>query len=341
MTLSNSSKNPVVFKLAVAWPLAEWDDLNVLVAVSGGSDSVALLRGLHDLKAQTNGIGRLHVAHFNHGWRDKESDEDALWVAALCQELGLPFHCGSATDELGGSSTSEESARQQRYRFLQATAQHLGARYVCTAHTQNDQVETVLHRIIRGTGIAGLAGIPKVRQLGESVTLIRPLLEVSRQELLDYLASLRQPYRSDSSNKDLSFTRNRIRNSLLPALRDEYNPEVEEALLRLSRQADEVQGFLSETAERMFEQTVTIGAEERTILVTCAPLKVLPNLIAREVCKLAWRKIGWPEQSMGYSQWRELGDLVHAVSPRAGITLPGNVEVIRTVDSLSCRRVTK
>ena len=233
---------PLEEKLANAWSPQAWADVSVLVAVSGGADSVALLRGLWALKH--GGVGQLLVAHFNHRLRGEESDADEEFVCRLARKLGLGFECGrleSAAME-ACSDGIEEAARSQRYQFLTDTAEKSAARYVVCAHTEDDQIETVLHRILRGTGIAGLSGIPRCRRLSPAVTLIRPLLEVRRVELVDYLASLGQAYREDSSNLDRRFTRNRIRHDLLPQLAEHYNPGVGEALRRLGHLAGESSG---------------------------------------------------------------------------------------------------
>ena len=144
---------------------------------------------------------------------------------------------------------SEATARTARYAFLQETAERFGARYVVTGHTADDQAETILHRIVRGTGIAGLAGMARVRPLGPAATLIRPLLDFRRLELLAYLTDLGQPFRSDSSNSDTAFTRNRIRCRLLPELAAEYNPGVVASLVRLGRLAGEVQSVVDALVE--------------------------------------------------------------------------------------------
>src|SRR5262245_32292513 len=205
-------------QLAAGWPPEAWRDVTILVAVSGGADSVALLHALAQLR--TAGEGRLIVAHFNHRLRGAESDGDQAFVEELAARLGLAVVIGrrdGGTDERPDAA-DEESLRESRYAFLRLESGVHGARYVATAHTADDQVETVLLNILRGTGLAGLAGIPRVRPLAEATTLIRPLLGVSRGEILGYLASLDQPFREDASNRNLEYTRNRVRHELLPLL---------------------------------------------------------------------------------------------------------------------------
>ena len=186
---------PLEAKLAAAWPPSDWADVTVLAAVSGGGDSVALLRAMAALK--TGGQGRLCVAHLNHQLRP-DADEDERFVVDLSCRLGLTceverVNVKHLVSQSGDSL--EAAARGARYRFLQDAAGRLGARFVATAHTADDQAETILHRIVRGTGVRGLSGMARVRPLGHA-TLIRPLLAMRRSELQSYLDALGQPYRA-------------------------------------------------------------------------------------------------------------------------------------------------
>src|SRR5688572_29033082 len=203
-------------RLATDWPPAAWREVTVIAAVSGGADIVALLRALLAIRQQ--GAGRQVAAHCNHRLRGAESEADAAFVADLCRQLGLTCEIGIVDVSQAANSGDglEAAAREARYGFLKSVAARHGARYLATAHTADDQAETLLHRIVRGTGLAGLAGIPRVRPLNELTTLIRPLLGARRSEVLAYLADIGQEYRHDASNLDRRFTRNRIRHELLP-----------------------------------------------------------------------------------------------------------------------------
>src|SRR5205823_11908216 len=128
----------------------------------------------------------------------------------------------------GSGRGIEETARDERYRFLEVTAVAIGCRAIATAHTADDQAETILHHVLRGTGLAGLRGIPRARELASGITLIRPLLDLERSVVLDYLAKIGQDFRDDASNRDEAYTRNRIRHQLLPLLAREYNPHIGE-----------------------------------------------------------------------------------------------------------------
>jgi len=323
--------HPIETKLAGAWPPPSWSDVTVLVAVSGGADSVALLRALNLLK--TGGEGRLCVGHFNHHLRGDDSAADERFTRDLCRQLDLPCEVGSTP---GGRPVSdsgdglEAAARAARYEFLQQAAARLGARYVVTAHTADDQAETILHRILRGTGIGGLAAMPRVRPLGPAATLIRPLLQFRREELVAYLNDLGQPYRSDVSNSDVRFTRNRIRHELLPHLAGQYNPGVVDALLRLGSLAGEVQAVLDAIVEELTERSV-VAERGGSVRIDAAALSDQPRYVVRELLMAVWRRQPWPMQAMGFAQWDLLAEMLAAcreASP-AGLppqrTFPGNV----------------
>ena len=291
--------------LANTWPSRAWADVSVLVAVSGGADSVALLRGLAALKGE--GEGRLVVAHFNHQFRGEESDADERFVCRLANELGLRCECGRLEPEQIATCPEglEEAARTRRYQFLIQAAEEVGARYVACAHTSDDQIETILHRIVRGTGIAGLAGMPRCRRLSPAVTLVRPLLEVRRSEVVDYLAALSQPYREDPTNTDRRFTRNRIRHDLLPHLAEHYNPAVGEALLRLGRLAGEAQSVVDGRAGELIRGGAVEMAED-SALVRRDKMEAQPEYLVRDTLLSVWRSRGWPLQAMGFEEWNLL-----------------------------------
>lgn len=294
-------------KLVTAWPPSEWADVTVLVAVSGGCDSVALLRAMTTLRSA--GAGRICVAHLNHQLRP-DSDDDERFVVELCRSLGVVCEVGRVTvDRLAAESGDgiEAAARAARYHFFEQTAGRLGARFVATAHTADDQAETILHRILRGTGVRGLSGMRRVRPLGHA-TLIRPLLAVRRTELEAYLAAIHQPYRHDSSNTDLRFTRNRIRHETMPRLRKQFNSGVSDALLRLGTLAGEAQAVVDELVNELFDRCVVV--ESRAMArIELAALVGRPRYLVRELLMLLWRRQAWPMQAMGHRKWDELSEL--------------------------------
>ena len=186
----------------------------VVVAVSGGPDSMALLTALRALGHRGDLPLRLCVAHLNHRLRGAASDRDALFVAARARAWGLPVYVGVAQNLEPSESNLEERARDQRGRFLRAVAHKIGTRTVALGHTLDDQAETVLHRLARGGGMRGLAAMQAVR--GDGV--VRPLLRRRREECARYLASLGVSAVEDASNRDRRFTRNRLRHEVLPEL---------------------------------------------------------------------------------------------------------------------------
>jgi tRNA(Ile)-lysidine synthase len=351
IAMSTGHSHAFESRLAEAWPTASWCDVHVLAAVSAGPDSVAMLRAMCELKQRAGGQGTLCVAHLNHQSRGEESDADQAWLEQLCHTLGTPLEIGRAdvaamvADQGDGW---EAAARKARYDFLCHTAERVGARWVAVAHTADDQVETVLHRMVRGTGLAGLAGMRRARPLSPTVTLVRPLLDVRREEVLQYLATIGQEARHDSTNSDRRFTRNRLRHELLPALRAQYNMKVDEALTRLAKQADEAQQVISGLVEGLVEKCVQIqpSPQQRetvqgeccatsppasVVRIDCGPLVNEPTLLAREVCRAAWSAANWPLQSMGCDEWQRLAVLVQRADARP-INLPGAIHARRHDD---------
>ena len=189
----------------------------VVVAVSGGPDSTALAHALASLRGDLSLT--IDLAHLNHGLRP-DAAEDAAFVAAMSRTVGLGFHEGTADPRaLAGREglSLEDAGRRLRYEFLTRVAREIGAGVVATGHTLDDQAETVLMRLLRGSGLEGLAGIPPVR-VGGGVRIIRPLIETSRAAVLAYLGAVGAGWREDETNRDTTILRNRIRMVLLPAV---------------------------------------------------------------------------------------------------------------------------
>lgn len=301
------------------FPAASWSDHRILVGVSGGSDSVALLRALcalhqtisplpvSDGQVAHHARPRIHVAHYNHHWRGSESDADQQFVASLCQQLDVELHVGHAPPSTDASGRSEESARRQRHRFLRETAEQAAARFVLTAHTRDDQIETVLFRLLRGTGLRGLSGIRPRRLINPAVTLVRPMLDATRHEVLEYLAAIGQPYREDSSNTDRRYLRNRIRHQLLPLLVADYFPAAPQALARLAEQAGDLSDWLDEVVAQELDRSVRFQATETPAAELSIQFHAHQRpLIRVEIVRAAWRQASWPEMAMTDRHWRAL-----------------------------------
>lgn len=342
-------KTKLVEQVAQNWPVELWREVHLVVAVSGGADSVALARCLASLKQTAGGPGQLFLGHFNHRLRGANSEADADFVRELAHELGLEVIVGQAAESSAGSS--EEAARDARYRFFRDASASVGARYVATAHTADDQTETLLLRLLRGTGIAGMRGIPVTRLLSHAVTVVRPLLGTTRQEVIAYLSELGQAFREDESNATDVYTRNRLRR-LLPQLRSDISESLDQSLASFAKQAEEVQSWLDEQASQLVQECFSQEEEcfapqdkagqskagksragksragQRQITISIASFPPTAPLVVREACKHAWRAAGWPEQAMGYEQWQRLAEVVQADAGKpTSFHLPGEVLV--------------
>jgi tRNA(Ile)-lysidine synthase len=336
----HSPQSCVEREFVSAWPAEAWRDVHVALAVSGGADSVAMLRAAVAVKERAGGAGRLFAAHLNHGIRSEGAANDETWLRELCDRLNVPLEVGQANApalaELAGDGL-EAAARLARYDFLLATAERLGARFVAVAHTADDQVETILQRLLRGTGIAGLAGMPRSRPLSPTVTLIRPLLHVEREEVHAYLATIGQDFRVDATNADVRHTRNRLRHELLPVLRDRFNPDLRQSLLRLATQAEEAQQLISSLANDLAQQCV--GHADQGFAIECRPLAGQSALLVRELCKSAWTRAGWPLQDMGFDQWRQVAELIQSAATSGSINLPAGVRAERRGEAVYLTRI--
>ena len=291
-----------------------------VVAVSGGGDSVALLRCLSDL-APNLGL-RLTVAHLDHGVRGDRAAADARFVADLAGELGLPVEVGHWTPTR--AAHFEADARRARHAWLADVACRRGAAAVALGHTRDDQAETILHRIVRGTGPAGLAGIPACRPLAEGVALVRPLLGVTRAALRAYLEALGQPFREDPTNDDLARTRARLRHDLIPKLAAAYHPAVAGALVRLGRLVGSQRRALGRHLGAL-ERAATIADGPEGVTLDGAALRGVPPAWRAEVLRRAWRRRGWPESGMDAARWRRLAAAV--ARARGRFSAGGGVDV--------------
>lgn len=334
-------------RLLAAWPATEWRDVHVLVAVSGGPDSVALLRGLLDAKRQAAGAGRLFVGHVDHALRGDDSTADADWLADECRRLGVPLFIEKANvgdvAEVRGDGI-EEAARATRYEILTRMAERLGARFVALGHHRDDQVETILFRLLRGSGLRGLAGMPATRPLSASVAAVRPLLNVSRGEIESFLQSIGQASRQDATNLDAELaTRNAIRQEILPQIVQRFGPSATAALLRVAEQAAEAQALIDvlaaellERCQRQVERSPSGGVT--TVTLAAQPLAGQSEMLASEAIRLAWREAGWPEQSMTHSWWRRLTQFAQSPELASPLNLPGDIHASRPEQALLALR---
>ena len=234
------------------------ENSRILVACSGGPDSMALLHLLQDIANHRHTKYDLGVAIVDHSIRPESKDE-VLWLRNQVKALGLPFY--TTTFDVPRLSKdqklSEETVgRQVRYQWLTEIAQSEGYDYIAVAHHKDDQAESILAHLIRGTGLNGLTGMAVV-SYDYTVPVIRPLLDVTKSELLDYLADRDLTYCIDSTNDDISYQRNRIRHRIIPEL-EFINPNVVDAIVRLGSSVDEDLAVISNLTAQAFERIVII-----------------------------------------------------------------------------------
>jgi len=302
----------------------------VLVGVSGGADSVGLLLGLQALAGGDSPPGRLVVAHGRHDLRE-EAGADAAFVVALAGALGLPCVVGDLRvrdrDGVRGEGV-EARARRIRYRFLAETALAHGARHVAVAHTADDQAETILHRALRGTGLAGLGGMRPVRELVPGVALVRPLITVPRAAVRGYLAARAQEWCEDATNADVRHARSFLRHEILPRCAAGPYPAAPAALARLGRQAAGAAAALASAADALLDAHATRGGGGAVVLAADRLARLDPQLVA-EVFVAVWRREDWPQRDMTARHYERLAGLAAtAADPpatAAPIELPGGV----------------
>jgi tRNA(Ile)-lysidine synthase len=329
--------SPFLEQLALEVDRLGLRDIGILVGVSGGADSVAQLRGFHAL-AEPASL-RIVAAHLNHGMRPGAADDDAAWTTELCGRLGIPIVLEKVDVPAYASEhrlNLEEAARTARYQFFDRAARAENCKYVTVAHTADDQVETVLHHLFRGTGLAGLRGMQAVRPLADGLALVRPLLRIHRTHIEDWLGQIGQDYLTDITNADTVRTRSRIRHSVLPALERELGPQVRESLLRVANQADELQAAIEELSQGLLNRCVD---DETTDLVRLSAevLAGEPRHLVREVFVSLWKRKNWPRRAVDFDDWDRLARLVKEGGTS---TLPGNIEATRRGNLVVIRRRT-
>jgi tRNA(Ile)-lysidine synthase len=300
--------------------------LRLAVGVSGGADSVALLRAL---AARGGELGLvLHVAHLHHGLRGAEADGDLEFVRELAEKLGLPFHSArvdvAAEAQADGDSgkareSIEEAARRLRYDWFRQLLSRGEVDAVATAHTLDDQAETVLAKFLRGAWTEGLSGIHPVVLFPEG-QILRPLLAASRAEVEAYLGTLGQEWRQDSSNDDVVYTRNRVRHELLPLL-ESWNPQLREHLTQMAELARDEEAHWKDQIERLAPQLILPGSPVRDggraghdgFALDVTRLQAQPPAVQRRILRHAAEQLG---VSLGFQATESLRDV--ALNGRAG-----------------------
>jgi tRNA(Ile)-lysidine synthase len=316
----------------------------VAVACSGGADSVALLHILAELR-DTLGIV-LSVGHFHHQIRGTEADGDKQFVEELAVKLPLEFHSGSGNvpEHAAESKISiETAARELRHEWFAELIRQGKADKIATAHTRDDQAETVLMRILRGTGARGLAGIAPAQKAKH---LVRPLLTTCRSEVEAYLKARGQCWREDSSNLNLGHTRNRIRHTLLPLLERDFNPAIRQTLADLAELAHAEDDYWTNELASLLPRLVHEGKPSRSgrsssgesqgvLALDLSALRVLPLAIRRQVMHRTAHRLG---VSLEFKHIQQLAALAEQGKPCAKLVLPDGLMANRTAREIQFSR---
>ena len=309
----------------------------VLVGVSGGPDSVALVRVLvHLAKSRDLTLG---IAHLNHGLRGKESQRDERFVRDLSQKLGLPFFSKTLDIRVQAKKehlSIEEAGRNARYAFFTQTADTQGFTKIATGHNQDDNAEQVLMNLLRGSGPKGLSGIPPVREN----RFIRPLIQMPKSRILNFLKAKEYPFVMDSSNTDESYLRNKIRHTLIPLLEDAFNPEIKAGLDRLSHILRQEEGFLTAQATQAFNHC---ALEHNKTRVTLSIPRLTQNhpAIVNRILRLAIARVKKDLRRITLTHIQDILTFMDRSESGKSLDLPGQIRVYRTRDTLFLRKETR
>lgn len=305
----------------------------IYIACSGGPDSVALYHLLKSVSADLK--IKLGIIHFNHRLRGKASAADANFVEKISKDDKALFVTGAASSKYSAVSKQslEEWARNQRYSFFQTAVKTKKIKKILTAHTLDDQAETVLMRIVQGTGPQGLLGIRKRAIMG-SLTLLRPLLEFSKKELLEFLKENKIKFRRDASNDSTRFLRNRIRKGLLPLIEREYNPRIRETLARLPQILEEETGLLESLKDKAWAKSFSKKTQGKIHIRRAAFLK-LSDYLKFGVLDQALKSLN-PSSGMSFDAWQRVKMGLH--KPFYRQSLPKDLDFELTPSAIAIYR---
>ncbi|MFC1632133.1 tRNA lysidine(34) synthetase TilS [Candidatus Omnitrophota bacterium] len=300
----------------------------VVVGVSGGADSVALLQLLDKLKKPWR--LKLHIAHLNHLLRPGEAERDSNFVAGLAKKMKLPITCAAIDVKDFAKSAKlsiEEAARNLRYDFLVNLAKENGCKKIALGHNRNDQAETVLMRFLRGSGVAGLGGIP-VKRAFDGCLIVRPLINTTRKQITDFLAAKKINYRTDSSNLSNLFLRNKVRQQLIPLIEQGFNANIQEVLVNFAENISVDFAFLEETVQRKFK-LVSLTPNQEEVVLNSKKFSALHKALQKSICRLAIKQLKGNVRKIDFRHWKELESLIEFRPHNSIVDLPGNVSVAK------------
>lgn len=308
----------------------------VLVAVSGGPDSVFLLIALKFLQAKLK-LKKLIICNLDHGIRGRESSEDSLFVKKMAEDYDLGFiHKKIAImDKKPKGLSTEEAAREERYKFFNAAAKAVKGNVVATGHTLDDQAETVLMRVIKGASLKGIVGISPVRD-ENGVKVVRPLFELEKKEIEKYLDERSIAYRIDSTNLEPVYFRNVVRKEVLPYL-EKYNPRLKRALCSLAEHLREDFEFIREAKKNALRKMRYAQRDDRKLELKLKDIVIQPKAIQKEVLRDLLERSGGEVKRLSFRHWKDLERMIAHSGKGSALDLPGDIRVTRTSTSLVFR----
>ncbi len=305
-------------------------DDTLIVALSGGADSTALL----DLLNRLPGFNpRLVVAHLNHCLRGSESDADEAFCRKLAEKYEVPYENRRVDVKYLAKSEGlnlEDAGRRARMNFLDLVREKHGAAAIVTAHHSDDQAETILMRLLRGSGMTGLCGIPYRNQRG----YIRPLLNAAREEIVQYLQERGLDWREDASNLDTSFMRNRIRHELLPLL-EQYNPAVRRTLISTAAILSDEDELLDALAEQAFSSLWSGHGSD--YVCSIVEIKAYPIALRRRILRYACRRLAGNLDRFNLGHIESILQMLDSPRPNSRLSLPQSISAVREYDRLLLR----
>lgn len=301
----------------------------IVVGVSGGADSLALLHILNKIKDDFS--LELAVAHVHHGLRGEDADKDAKFVEGICRDWQIPFYIKKADVRKLASKwglSEEEAGRKVRYDFFEQILKEIKGQKIALAHHRDDQAETILYNLIRGTGLKGLQGMKPVRE-GK---IIRPLLQVSRQQIEAYCRENNLEYRIDLTNEENIYTRNRIRNVLIPYIQENFNPNFSENLVRMGDIIREEEEFLSHYSNQLFQKWAK--ALDGEVRIPIDFFISNPKAISRRVIRLAIEKLVESMADISFIHTEEVLNIALYSSTGSMVDLPKNLKAKKDYEAI-------
>lgn len=301
----------------------------VLAAVSGGPDSVCLLRALLVLRGDYK--LKIVVGNVDHGIRGKVSEMDSVFVKELAKKYGLRFvHKKINVKNRKKKISTEECAREKRYLFLMESAARCNCNVIATGHTMDDQAETVIMRVISGTSLAGITGIPPVRFEGTK-KIIRPLIRLERRDIIDFIGETGLRYVKDHTNLDTRILRNAIRLKVLPFL-ERYNPRLKRSLANLADTVREDFLLLNSIKGKMLSKVLLNRRSQNSIKLE--KMISQPVSLQKEVFKELFKRSGGNIKKLTYRHWLDTAYFLKSAAKGCSLDLPGNVRIIKKKDEI-------